>query len=245
MRAASACMRGRNFSCAARSSAPGPRNVSIEPNSVDSGVFSSWLALATKSARMRSGLADRRQVVEGGERGRLVGRSARQGNDPSGEGALDRARQGESHIPRATAREHRLGGFEDRRLTQRHGEIAARARPRPAGRARRRSIAPTRRLRSSTRRGSGSASRISSRVSRFSEPSVVGEAPARSVRSSLASSLRVAVRANGATAATTASAAATAVPGSSQPNPASAARVTSAGPESLAAVRISAFIRNR
>ena len=47
-------MMPRNLVCAAGSSAAGPRSVSMKPIRLVSGVRSSWLALATKSARIRS-----------------------------------------------------------------------------------------------------------------------------------------------------------------------------------------------
>ena len=54
IRLACSAMIERNRSRAALSSRAGPRSVSIKPNSVASGVRSSWLAFATKSCRMRS-----------------------------------------------------------------------------------------------------------------------------------------------------------------------------------------------
>ena len=54
MRSACACMIGRKRSRAAGSSRAEPRSVSMKPDSAASGVRSSWLALATKSARISS-----------------------------------------------------------------------------------------------------------------------------------------------------------------------------------------------
>ena len=54
MRCACACMISRNRPVASGSSRAGPRMVSMKPDSEVSGVLSSWLALATKSARIRS-----------------------------------------------------------------------------------------------------------------------------------------------------------------------------------------------
>src|SRR5512132_3522879 len=54
MRCASACITPRNRSRAAASSLAGPRSVSMKPISAASGDRNSWLALATKSARLCS-----------------------------------------------------------------------------------------------------------------------------------------------------------------------------------------------
>ena len=54
MRVACACMIDRNRVRAAGSSRAGPCRVSMKPDSAASGVRSSWLALATKSARISS-----------------------------------------------------------------------------------------------------------------------------------------------------------------------------------------------
>ena len=54
MRVACACMMPRKRSRAAGSSRAGPCSVSMKPESAASGVRSSWLALATKSARISS-----------------------------------------------------------------------------------------------------------------------------------------------------------------------------------------------
>ena len=54
MRPACSCIIPRNRSRAAASSRAGPRNVSIKPSRVESGVFSSCPALAMKSARISS-----------------------------------------------------------------------------------------------------------------------------------------------------------------------------------------------
>ena len=54
MRQACACMMPRNRSRAAGSSRAGPCRVSMKPVSAASGVRSSWLTLATKSARISS-----------------------------------------------------------------------------------------------------------------------------------------------------------------------------------------------
>ncbi len=54
MRAAWPCMMARNFSRAAESSLAEPCSVSMKPSSAASGVRSSWLALAMKSARISS-----------------------------------------------------------------------------------------------------------------------------------------------------------------------------------------------
>ena len=54
MRVACACMIGRKRSRAAVSSRAEPCRVSMKPDSAASGVRSSWLALATKSARISS-----------------------------------------------------------------------------------------------------------------------------------------------------------------------------------------------
>ena len=54
MRSAWTCMMSRKRSRAAASSRAGPCNVSMKPESAASGVRSSWLALATKSARISS-----------------------------------------------------------------------------------------------------------------------------------------------------------------------------------------------
>ena len=54
MRSACSAMIPRKRSRAATSSRAGPRNVSMNPARPAIGVFSSWLALATKSARIRS-----------------------------------------------------------------------------------------------------------------------------------------------------------------------------------------------
>ena len=54
IRAACSPMMPRKRCCAGGSSAAGPRSVSMKPISDASGVRSSWLTLATKSARMRS-----------------------------------------------------------------------------------------------------------------------------------------------------------------------------------------------
>ncbi len=54
MREACPCMIARNLSRASASSRAGPRNVSMKPIKVASGVRSSWLALAMKSARICS-----------------------------------------------------------------------------------------------------------------------------------------------------------------------------------------------
>src|SRR5690606_20810859 len=48
------CMICKNWSCAFASFLAGPRSVSIKPEIEASGVRNSWLALAIKSARMRS-----------------------------------------------------------------------------------------------------------------------------------------------------------------------------------------------
>ena len=54
MRAVWFCMMSRNWSRAAASLRAGPRRVSMKPAIDASGVRSSWLALAMKSARIRS-----------------------------------------------------------------------------------------------------------------------------------------------------------------------------------------------
>ncbi len=54
MRLACVSMIARKRSRAGRVIAGGPRNVSTKPSSEASGVRSSWLALATKSTRIRS-----------------------------------------------------------------------------------------------------------------------------------------------------------------------------------------------
>src|SRR5688500_14084906 len=54
MRVACVCMMPRNRSRARASSLAGPCSVSMKPDSAASGVRSSWLALATKSARISS-----------------------------------------------------------------------------------------------------------------------------------------------------------------------------------------------
>ena len=51
MRSACSPMISRNFSRARASSLAGPRRVSMKPANEASGVFNSWLALATKSER--------------------------------------------------------------------------------------------------------------------------------------------------------------------------------------------------
>jgi hypothetical protein len=71
-------MTGRKRSRAAASSRAGPSSVSMNPISVASGVRSSWLALATKSARRAeaAGQPARRRlrpaVRAGGEGGRAA-----------------------------------------------------------------------------------------------------------------------------------------------------------------------------
>ena len=54
MRPASTLMMSRNFSRASASSLAWPFKVSMKPETAASGVRSSWLALATKSARASS-----------------------------------------------------------------------------------------------------------------------------------------------------------------------------------------------
>ncbi|MCY1235158.1 hypothetical protein D9M72_477640 [compost metagenome] len=54
MRVTCSCIMPKNFSCAFKSLRAGPWRVSMKPRSDASGVRSSWLALATKSERMRS-----------------------------------------------------------------------------------------------------------------------------------------------------------------------------------------------
>ncbi len=59
MRAPCSAMICRKRACAGGSSAAGPRRVSMKPIRLASGVRSSWLALATKSARIRSSARSR------------------------------------------------------------------------------------------------------------------------------------------------------------------------------------------
>ena len=64
MRVACPCMMARNFSRAAGSSLAVPCSVSMKPSSAASGVRSSWLALAMKSARISSTRRSGREIVE-------------------------------------------------------------------------------------------------------------------------------------------------------------------------------------
>jgi len=87
MRCACSAMMPRKRAWAGGSSAAGPRSVSMKPIRLVSGVRSSWLALATKSARIRSTIRSRVRSestrtkrppsASGGSSGMMVARISR------------------------------------------------------------------------------------------------------------------------------------------------------------------------